>query len=69
MASQSELDRDFPIQPNNRHAQNGYDMQHPELLAIKAIPDHWTRLNAEFAYFGVPEATGNESRKTNPNAK
>ena len=69
MASQAVLDRDFPIDPQNQHAKNGYDLNHPDLLAIRAIPDHWTRLNAEFAYFGVPESSGEESRGISSNAK
>ena len=55
MATQSELDRDFPVDQNSRDAQNGGDPNHPELIAIRAIADHWDRLNAEFAYFGIPE--------------
>lgn len=65
MATQSELERDFPADPNSRDAQNGYDQNHPELLAIRAITDYWDRLNAEFAYFGIPEVG---TPRTNPNA-
>lgn len=68
MATQSELDRDFPVNPNNRDTQNGGDPNHPELLAIRAIEDRYERLNAECLYFGIGEATGTDSRKINPNA-
>lgn len=68
MANSRELDRDFPVNPNNRDAQNGHDPNHPELLAIRAIQDRYERLNAECLYFGISEASGTDSRKTNSNA-